>query len=434
MRFSELCGFFPKQAEATKMADQFRYFLYGGARGPGKSYWLRWYLVRLLLKWAAEGHRGVRVMLACEDFPSLRGRQVTKIATQMPLWLGEVANRQEDGFGFFLRPEYGNGAIIFANLDDPTKYQSQEFAAIAIDELTKNAQSTFDILRGSLRWPGIEDTHFVAASNSNGPGQKWVRDYWIEGLFPDELESKRGEFGYLPALPDDNPHLPQSYWEELNTLTGALRRSWLLADWYAMFEGLVYDEFDQDNVTDEEPDPDQPVELAFDDGYIDPRAILFIQRTSTGVLVFDELYHSRHLAAVCVEEVVNRCGKWWGWVEDDDGQVVEPKIPKKRPEIAVGSPEAIELRERLRRGDIPTRNEPHKIVDGIQVVRRLVKDGAGYRALKVHRRCVNLLRELREGYKYPDGSKARRDEEIPLDKDNHAADALRYWAYVRARR
>lgn len=418
LRFSDLCTFFPKQIEATRQADAHRYFLYGGTRGPGKSHWLRWYLLRLVLRWGALGHSGVRVMLGCEDFPALVGRQITKIQTQFPPWLGQVRDSRRDGFGFFLRPEYGGGALIFCNLDDPTKYQSQEFAAIGIDELTKNSLQTFDILRGSLRWPGIEDTHFVAASNSNGIGQQWVRQYWIERRFPDELSSRATDFGYLAALPGDNPHLGASYWDELATLTGALRKSWLEGDWWASFEGLVYDEFDQENVTDEEPDPAKPIELAFDDGYIDPRCFLFIQRNSTGVLVFDELYHSRHLGAVCVGEVVDLCERQ-GW---------------PRPELAVGSPEAIELREVMRRANIPARSEPHKIVDGIQVVRRLVRDGNGYRTLKVNRRCTNLLRELREGYRYPDGSRPRRDEEQPLDRDNHAVDALRYWCWVRARR
>ena len=71
MKFSELANFHPKQVEATKVADAHRYTLFGGSRGPGKSYWLRFYLLRLLLIWGAQGHKGVRVMLGCEDYPSL---------------------------------------------------------------------------------------------------------------------------------------------------------------------------------------------------------------------------------------------------------------------------------------------------------------------------------------------------------------------------
>ena len=416
MKFSALANFHPKQVEATKVADAHRYTLFGGSRGPGKSYWLRFYLLRLLLIWGAQGHKGVRVMLGCEDYPSLWERQITKVQLQFPAFLGTLQLSPHPEFR--LASRYGSGVLAFRNLDDPTKYQSAEFAAIGIDELTKNPVSTFDVLRGSLRWPGITATRFVAASNSNGVGQKWVRAYFLEHEYPDELRGRSDDFAYVLALPDDNPYLPGSYWEELNTLSGALRRSWLLADWYAQFEGLVYDEFGAENVTDEEPDAEAPIELAFDDGYIDPRAILFIQRKSTHILVFDELYHSRHLGAVCVGEVVERC-KARGW---------------PTPQIAVGSPEAVELREVFRQANIPCRVEPHKIVEGIQVVRRLVRDGQGYRSLRVHKRCTNLLREMREGYRYPEGDKPRRNEEVPLDQDNHASDALRYWCWVRSRR
>lgn len=49
VRFSDLCHFTAKQWQATEAADSHRYTLFGGSRGPGKSYWLRWYLVRFLI-------------------------------------------------------------------------------------------------------------------------------------------------------------------------------------------------------------------------------------------------------------------------------------------------------------------------------------------------------------------------------------------------
>ncbi|KKK72347.1 hypothetical protein LCGC14_2904750, partial [marine sediment metagenome] len=48
------------------------YILFGGAAGPGKSYALRWGAVELLLWWASQGHRNVRVGLFCEDYPTLK--------------------------------------------------------------------------------------------------------------------------------------------------------------------------------------------------------------------------------------------------------------------------------------------------------------------------------------------------------------------------
>lgn len=418
--FSELCGFSDKQWLASETADANRYTLFGGSRGPGKSYWLRWYSLRRLLIWGARGFRGVRVMLGCEDYPSLYERQVSKVQIEFPAHLGTFfAARNE----YRLHDKYGGGAIAFRNLDDPSKYQSAEFALMAIDEITKNRERTFHILRGSLRWPGIDDVGFVAASN---PEANWVRDYWIEKRLPDELTGLESQFAFVPALPEDNPHLPESYWQMLDTLPGALRQAWRYGDWYAAVEGLVYDSFNAENITDEEPDPERPIELAIDDGYTDPRATLFIQRKANGdVLVFDELYQTKHLEEETINAITDKC-ETNGW---------------PRPEIAAVSHEAVALQRRLREANIPARNwlatkaggGGSTRVQAIQVTRGLICDGKGYRALKVHRRCKNLLDEIMAGYKYPEGKKSSVNDK-PEDGNDHACNALESWCWLRARR
>jgi len=460
LKFSELCGFFDKQWQATAIADAHRYSLYGGTRGPGKSYWLRWYPVRRLLQWAAQGHRNVRVGLFCEDYPALTERQINKIATEFPRWLGELKETRNDGLCFFLQPCYGGGKIALRNLDDPSKYQSAEFAGIAIDELTKNRERVFDELRGSLRWPGIGDPFWIAASNPNGVGQKWVREYFIEKQLPTNLKGKEDQFAFMPGSPRDNPHLDASYWDMLDTLPDKLRQAWRDGNWYVTFEGIVYPEFGAENLTDDEPDPNVPIELAVDDGYIDPRAILFIQRSGTRILVFDELYHTHHLGETCVREVLDKCiaragaelpeelkqasnGQVARWCREHDPHPASPVAttapgeennrPRVRlPEIAVGSPEAKELQQQFRQADIPYRFIPHLVVEGIKVVRKLICDGQGVRTLKVNRRCRNFLWELTEGYQYPPGTKG--DSEKPQDGNDHANDGFRYWAWGRARK
>lgn len=437
--FSELCGFWPKQWEATDAADAHRYTLFGGARGPGKSHWLRWYCVRFLLECAERGLGGVDVMLGCEDYPSLKDRQINKIATEFPAWLGALQASKEKGLGFHLHPLYGGGSILLRNLDDPSKYQSAEFALIAIDELTKNPERTFHILRGSLRWPGMDDVKFVAASN---PEANWVRDYWIEKRLPEELQGHEGDFVFIPGLPTDNPALSASYYEMLATLPPALREAWLKGDWYAMVEGLVYgsfamveDDSGKSNITDDEPDPSLPFELAIDDGYIDPRAILFIQRSGTRVLVFDEIYHSKRLEEESIEAIMDRCANapWVAKREDD----ASPKLP----ELAAVSHEAVALRRRLRQANIPARNWMSSKegattgsvrVEAIKRTRALICDGKGYRAIQVHRRCANLLDEITTGYKYPEGKRGQNEK--PADGNDHAAQALESWIWLRMRR
>jgi hypothetical protein len=444
--FSELCQFTEKQWYATETADTHRFTLFGGSRGPGKSYWLRWGLVRLLLRWAHEGLTGVDVMLGCEDYPSLKDRQISKIADEFPPWLGSLQETKQKGLGFHLWPKYGGGSILLRNLDDASKYQSAEFAAIGIDELTKNTERTFHILRGSMRWPGIDRAPFMAATN---PEANWVRDYWIEGKLPEEMAHLLDEFAFVPGLPDDNPHLPESYWDELNSLPGALRQAWRYGDWYAAVEGLVFDSFGDENVTEREPDPERPFEIAIDDGYIDPRATLFIQKQGSHILVFDELYQTKALEEQTIRDILRtsydtavrlRPDDNLEWPDSDDLEAITRKLAEQDvpiPELAAVSHEAVALRDRLRRANIPARNwlirkaggGTSTRIEAIKLTRSLICDGNEHRTILVHKRCRNLLDEIRAGYKYPEGKRGLNEK--PEDGNDHACEALESWCWLR---
>jgi hypothetical protein len=399
-----LSGFRPKQIEASRVADAHRFTLFGGARGPGKSYWLRWYALRQLLNLHRQGIDHVSWGLFCESYPELQDRQTSKIVSEFPARLGEVRDTKSHGLGFHLHEGYGGSVILLRNLDDPAKYKSSEFAGISVDELTLTPKRTFDMLRGSLRWPGVARTQFCAGTNPDGKHSAWVRQLWIERDFTgegfEELLPLRDEFAFVPALPTDNPFLSADYWHDLKTQPRQVREAWLEGSWYAKSSNVVYSDFDEGNLTDAEPDLSQPFEVGFDDGYIDPRVLLLIQRTSTGVLVFDEMYHSKHLEEVCVAEVIEMCGARFGWAwldaqghegapPPDDATVPEgwTKTPMRMPDLALGSHEATQLHKRFKRANIASRTALHKITQGIPVVRGLICDGNGYRALQVNRRC-----------------------------------------------
>ncbi len=147
---ADLAKFTERQLQAVYLLDRnftpgctlpfIKFLLYGGALGGGKSYFLRWVAVRLLMNFFyLRGLSQVQVMLACEDFPSLKDRQLSKIDREFPSWLGKsYSDHKNYGRCFILAAEYGGGIICFRNLDDASKYQSSEWAAILVDELTKN--------------------------------------------------------------------------------------------------------------------------------------------------------------------------------------------------------------------------------------------------------------------------------------------------------
>jgi hypothetical protein len=241
MKFSEMSKFSPKQMLALEAVKKYKYTLYGGAKFGGKSHFLRWISVYLLTKWAQEGHTGVRIMLACEDYPALRDRQITRIRSEFPPWLGKLADSQIEGMSFTLSEEYGGGIIALRNLDDPSKYASAEFAAVLVDELTKNKKELFDQFRSIIRWPGIVDTKFIGATNPGGIGGDWVKRLWIDRIF-DENEKEADQYHFVQALAYDNPTVTEKYIDSLKSLPPILRAAYLEGRW-DVFEGQFLQEW-----------------------------------------------------------------------------------------------------------------------------------------------------------------------------------------------
>jgi hypothetical protein len=231
--FSKLSGFFPKQLEALEATKRFKFVLFGGSVGSGKSRWIRWSCIYWLMEYYAKYNiKGVRAGLFCEDYPSLNDRHLSKVKFEFPDWLGKFNEAKHE---FTLAPEYGSGVIAFRNLDDPSKYLSVEFAVIAIDEVNRNPKTTFDMLRSRHRWPGIKDTKFFAGCNPLG--EAWVKNMWVKRMFPPN-EKEQYEFVFVPALPTDNPHLPPEYYKSLESLPEMQRKAYLEGNWDAFDEGM----------------------------------------------------------------------------------------------------------------------------------------------------------------------------------------------------
>ncbi len=233
IKFSQLSGFFPKQMEALNASKRFKFVLFGGSVGSGKSRWIRWSCVYWLMKYYAKYKiKGVRAGLFCEDYPSLNDRHLSKVRFEFPSWLGSFNESKHE---FTLAPEYGSGIIAFRNLDDPSKYLSVEFAVLAIDEINRNPKTTFDMLRSRHRWPGISDVKFLAGCNPLG--EAWVKNMWVKRLFPPD-EKEQYEFVFVPALPTDNPHLSKEYYKSLESLPENQRKAYLEGNWDAFDEGM----------------------------------------------------------------------------------------------------------------------------------------------------------------------------------------------------
>lgn len=244
---SDLTHFSEKQMLATVIADKHKFTLYGGAAGGGKSYWLRWYSLRWLIKTFEEtGIEGIVGALFSEDYPTLKDRHVGKLELEVPEWMGVV--KEDKSYGLCVKLDkqaFGGGVLLLRNLDDPSKYMSTEFALQAVDELTKNDRSVFDNLRSRLRWPGLEGkTRFIAGTNPGQKGHAWVKKMWIDHDFPPG-EKEADQFAFIQAKAIDNPMISKDYINALGSLPENMRRALLEGDW-DLVEGQFFTEFRRD--------------------------------------------------------------------------------------------------------------------------------------------------------------------------------------------
>jgi len=241
-KFTDLASFQPKQLEAWSALfnPKSKYILYGGAMHGGKSYFLRWAALGLAIYYSQVARAGVPVGLFSEDYPTLKDRQISKMASEFPDWLGRLSETKAEGYCFFLHPEFGGGRILLRNLDDPSKYMSTEFAAICVEELTKNSLETFINLRTRLRYPNIDNVKFVGVTNPGGLGHVWCKRYWVDRNSGDPEQHL---FKYIPATLDDNRFTTEAYRLQLESLPERQRLAYMHGDWSA-FEGQFFNTFD----------------------------------------------------------------------------------------------------------------------------------------------------------------------------------------------
>lgn len=296
----EYAGFQERQLTAYNaiLDEQTKYLLYGGAAGGGKSYFLRWCAVALGCYYFSKiKEQGIAIGLFSEDYPTLRDRQMVKIAKEFPSWLGQIKETQIWGLAFVAKPRYGGWIIMLRNLDDPSKYSSVEFAAILVEELTKNKRSTFDDLRGRLRWPGIEDTKFVGATNPGQIGHGWVKSLWVKPD-PKDQDPEKDKFVYVPAKYSDNKFISESYVNQLLGISDVHKRRALMDGDWDIFEGQVFSEWrDQLHVVSKFAYPLEICKkiICFDWGYNAPGCALWLAFTPENRFGVSRCYLYREL-------------------------------------------------------------------------------------------------------------------------------------------
>lgn len=420
IKFSDIVKWTPKQKEANEAIKNNKFILYGGAMGGGKSYWLRWEMIKLLLQfWSKYKLRNVMVGLFCEDYPSLKDRHISKIKFEFPSWLGTYSQQDHN---FTLAEWAGGGVLAFRNLDDVSKYQSAEFAVIGVDELTKNTKDVFDFLRTRLRWVGVEDTKFLAGTNPGGVGHGWVKDMWINKIF-DNNEKEKERFAFIQAKVEDNPHLTKDYLNSLDSLPDKYRKAFREGDW-DIFKGQYFSEWRKDIHTCDpfEIPSDWKKFVSIDYGYSKPSSAHWYAISPDGVIfAYRELYETELIFSDLAKMIIAMTPE----SEELRYWVADPSIWAKKGDELSGAETIQSVYKELKKKSLLLLQGNNERINGWQVVREYLKpfmvENKITARLQVFNTCTEFIRTLPSLVFDP-----IKVEDCDTDGEDHCADELRY--------
>ena len=389
-----------------------KYTAYGGARGGGKSFALRYKLVLLCLNYP-----GIRVLLVRRSYPELRENHIRPLCGML---CGNpslaVYCERDKCFTFACGSRLLLGYL--SGHGDLLRYQGQEYDIIAIDEATQIDEEMFLMLAASLRGANRFPRRMYLTCNPGGVGHGWVKRLFIDRAY------RKGEipedYRFIPAFVYDNEVLMRDdpeYVKRLEVLPESLRAAWLYGRW-DVFSGQFFPEFDEaHHVCDPLPPPrDAAYYCAIDYG-LDMLAALFIAVGTDGrAYVYDEVYESDLIVRAAAVKVREKLPQ--------GATVLAPADLWSRGRDSGRS--AAELF--AEHGVYFTKIVPDRVNGWLALKEWLASDQDGSPRLVVSRNCRNLIRclpQLCHDVHRP-GDAATEPHEI-----THAPDALRYFASFR---
>lgn len=230
----------PKQREALKKSEITPVTFYGGAKGGGKSYFIR--AREMLRRFKFKGTKGLIVR---KTYPELLSNHIRKFFEEYP--------QTKDWFNKSEKTIYwpGGSTTEFSylqNPDDVFTYQGREYEDISIDEITQHEENVFKILRSSNRTANKSFRELggrptmILTGNPGGIGNTWVRRIFVEKSFTEK--EKPSDFDFIQAFVSDNTALTKydpDYKRRLEDLPDHLRKAYLEGDWY-VFAGQAFSE------------------------------------------------------------------------------------------------------------------------------------------------------------------------------------------------
>ena len=297
-----------KQCFKLLLDDKTNIVVYGGSAGGGKSWLGCVWIVTLCLRYP-----GIRTLIGRTVLQQLKMTTLNtlfEVLSMMGLKSGEHYNF--NGQSNVLTFENGSSVILKDLAFQPSdpNYDSLggiEVSAVFVDEAAQVSHLCFSILKSRIRFKLNEFNLIPKMLLTCNPGQNWIKkDFYlpfIQETLPDNMS-------FVPALPMDNPYLPESYIEMLKGLPPQQRKRLLEGDWNYMDDTDSLFDFDSISscIFKHTPNPQDKKYMSVDVArFGGDRSVISIW---SGLVVLEVLVYTKLSTTELSDEIRELIGKW----------------------------------------------------------------------------------------------------------------------------
>ena len=415
-----------------------KYILFGGARGGGKSWVVRFKAILLCLFYA-----GIKVMIIRKTYPELTENHINPMIALLKCYHPDKRERLASYNDSKKHMVFPNGSrILFRYCDndkDAERFQGTEVDVLFIDEATHQSEERFKKLTACVR--GVNDfpKRVYLTANPGGEGHGWVKRLFIDRKY--NSNENPDDYLFIQSFVTDNKALMESdpdYLSQLEALPPKLRRAWLEGDWNVM-EGQFFEEFmdDPDHYEDrvnthviapfDIPDG-WKIYRSFDWGYNKPFSCGWWAVDYDGVVY-------RILELYGCNGTPNEGVKWTPPEVFAEIARVEREHPwlKGKKIIGVADPAIWNAESGKSIAEVASdhsvffqKGDHERIAGWMQVHYRLAFDDRGFPMMYIFSNCKDFIRTM-PLLQYDD----HRVEDIDTDGEDHIADEVRYFCMSR---
>lgn len=292
----------------------------------------------------------------------------------------------------------------------------EKFQGSSLDFVWFDEEPPFDIYQ-ECRMRVIDRKGMVFGTMTPLKGLTWVyNEIYLNENEDDEVWCEEMEWA-------DNPYLDQ---QEIERMTKTLSNDELQSRRYGKFMqtgGLVYSEFDErvhviepfsvpkewyDNIS-IDPGLNNPLSAHWYAEDFDGNIYVIAEHFDRGK---DVIYHSAKIKEICDKLD-------WPRFNGKISSLIDSAAMQK---TLASTKSVVEL---FYENDILVNPKVNKdMFSGINTVKRYLKDGEGKAHLFIFKNCVNLIREIKSYW--------WGNDDLPVKKDDHALDEMRYYLMTKA--